>query len=332
MKTGAPGRGRAPSSVQSTDGTPPSKGVADGRPASPRLPYIRVGIQIERYHDVRRLRMTSLAGTAMGVEVSAYLLDGILIDTGFPRAARWLDSSIDALGIRGAIVTHSHEDHAGNVELLARRGIPVRLQGITEALLRRPRRLRLYRRLAWGVPRPLRSELRPLDANSFATIPTPGHSDDHTVVWHASSRTVFSGDLWLGVRYGVMHASEDPYRLIESLRVVKALEPSRMFDAHLGLVSHPVRAITAKIDWLTDTIARIETAIRAGIRENTIVDDVLRGEKLAAAVSFGEYASRNFVRAVRRHLAAPAVMPDRLLAETPSPIGASAPHAGRRDV
>ena len=246
--------------------------------------------------------MRSLAGAAMGVEVSAYVIEGILIDSGFPRAEREVACALDSLEIRGAVITHSHEDHAGNVDLLTRRGMPVLLRPETEDVLRGRAQLRMYRQLAWGVPRPLQSPVTPLQTDVVTTIFTPGHSPDHQAVWHSASRTLFSGDLWLGIRYGVMHTWENPYQIIESLRIVHALTPDRMFDAHLGNVAFPLRAIKAKIDWLTDTIGRIEEEIARGRHDRAIVRNVLGGEKPAATVSFGEYAARNFVRAVRRKI------------------------------
>ena len=244
--------------------------------------------------------MRSLAGAAMGVEVSAYVVEGFLVDSGFARAENALAGALSSLAIRGAVITHSHEDHAGNIELLAQRGIPVLLRPETEEMLRRPARLRLYRKLAWGVPRPLQAAVTPLRTDALATVFTPGHSPDHQAVWHPASRTLFSGDLWLGIRYGVMHSWENPYQMVESLRTVHALQPARMFDAHLGKVAFPVRAIKAKIDWLTEAIERIEQEIARGVSDRAIVTTVLGGEKPAAIVSFGEYAARNFVRAVRR--------------------------------
>jgi len=112
---------------------------------------------------------------------------------------------------------------------------------------------------------------------------------------------VFSGDLWLGVRARVLHSTEDPYVLLESLRRASALEPRRMFDAHRGFVEHPVRAIDAKVRWLEETLGAVERRIDEGWSDRAIVRRVLGGEEFAAIVSRGDYSRRNLVRAVRRH-------------------------------
>ena len=121
-------------------------------------------------------------------------------------------------------------------------------------------------------------------------------------MWDARTGTVFSGDLWLGVRARVLHSAEDPYRIVESLRRVAALGPVRMFDAHRGLVRDPVRALTAKAEWITETIGEIERRMALGHSDGEILANVLGGEELAGYLSYGDYARRNFVKAVRRRL------------------------------
>ena len=73
----------------------------------------------------------------MGYEVSAYLSRGVLIDTGFPRVLGDLAAWFSAARPVGAIVTHAHEDHAGNVEWLSGR-VPIQLSPDTERMVRAP--------------------------------------------------------------------------------------------------------------------------------------------------------------------------------------------------
>jgi len=260
-----------------------------------------VSLRIERYDDgVVRLRMQSVAGRATGYDVSAYLVRGILVDTGFHRARGEMTRALEDLQVRGAIVTHWHEDHAGNVETIASRGIPLLIRDDTADILRRRPPVRLYRRAVWGHPPPLRTAVTPLDPGPLEVIHTPGHSADHQVVWDATTDTVFSGDLWLGVRARVMHESENPYEIIESLRRVLARRPARLLDAHRGLIVNPVTALQAKIDWLSETIGEIERRIGEGWSDRAIVRRVLGGEALFSLASAGEYSVRNFVLAVRR--------------------------------
>jgi glyoxylase-like metal-dependent hydrolase (beta-lactamase superfamily II) len=261
-------------------------------------------IEIQRYDDVERIRLASWGSRIAGMDVSAYLVNGILVDSGFPRSRGALARFLDERSVTAAMLTHYHEDHAGNAELLASRGIPLLMHAITRERLGAPAGIRAYRRVVWGTPRALTS-LPPASAESarLQFIFTPGHSPDHQIVWDPDRATLFSGDLWLGVRARVMHSAENPYRILESLRAAVALRPARMFDAHRGPVRDPITAFSAKISYLEETIAAIEAKIAAGWSDRAILRTGLGGDEAVAIASRGEYSRLNFVKAVRRERA-----------------------------
>jgi glyoxylase-like metal-dependent hydrolase (beta-lactamase superfamily II) len=259
-------------------------------------------LRIERYGDVTRLRMVSIAGRAARIDVSAYVVRDVMVDTGFAHAKDLLVRAATDLGVRAVIVTHWHEDHAGNVAPLAVRGIPMVLRPDTEATLRSFPHIELYRRAVWGSPPGLGEAIRRIEVDGLSCVHTPGHSSDHQIVWDAATATAFTGDLWLGVRARTLHSTEDPYAIVESLRTVRALGPDRLFDAHRGLVTPAIEALDRKIDWLSATLAAVEKRVAAGDDDSTIVRHLLGGEDLSAILSRGDYARRNLVRAVRRRL------------------------------
>jgi glyoxylase-like metal-dependent hydrolase (beta-lactamase superfamily II) len=192
--------------------------------------------------DVTRLRDDERRGRTIGIDVSAYVVRGVMIDTGFVHAFEPLLRAVRGLNVRGAVVTHWHEDHAGNVASLASLGTPVLLRADTEATLRSFPRIELYRRAVWGTPSSVSSPIRAPELEGLVCVHTPGHSSDHQIVWDASTRTAFTGDLWLGVRARTVHATEDPYAIVESLCALRDLGPERMFDAHRGLVAPAIDA------------------------------------------------------------------------------------------
>jgi len=176
----------------------------------------------------------------------------------------------------------------------------MRIAADTESMLRKRPDIQLYRRAIWGHPPPLESAIVPFAADSFECVHTPGHSEDHHVVWDTETGTLFSGDLWLAIRSRVLHSSEDPYAIVESLRRVALLGPDRMFDAHRGLVENPVGALNAKADWLGEMLGTIARAIGEGWSDREIVNRLLEGEYRSAYISGGDYSRRNLVKAVRR--------------------------------
>jgi glyoxylase-like metal-dependent hydrolase (beta-lactamase superfamily II) len=257
-------------------------------------------IRTERHGDVIQLELSHARSRAIGFSVNVYVVRGALIDSGFPAAGGQVEQIVRSYGARGAFITHSHEDHAGNVERLARMGLPVAAGAVTLETLRTVPRLRLYRRWTWGTPAPLRSPVIPFTDADLVLLATPGHADDHHVVWDASEGTLFSSDLYLGTRVAVGHPNERPRRLVRSLREMLALGPSRMFDAHRGAIRDPIRALTTKAEWLEETIGRIEALIDRGLDDQAIRRAVLGREGAAAWFSGGEYSKRNFVAATRR--------------------------------
>ena len=235
----------------------------------------------------------------MGYSVSAYLVRGVLVDTGFPAAAADLARMLAELRPRGAVVTHAHEDHAGNVELLARRGVPLAIAPATRAAVERAKPIGFYRRFTWGAMPPLRSAVAPFNPAPFALLPAPGHSPDHHIVWDAERETLFGGDLFLGVKVRVAHHGEDPRLLARTARMAADLRPRRLFDAHRGLVERPTAALRAKADWLEETVGRIDRRIAEGWSDRAIRTDVLGPEEPTGYFSLGDYSRLMFVRAVR---------------------------------
>ena len=248
---------------------------------------------------VRRVRMRSWRGAVVGYDVSAYLVDGVLVDTGFPRGGSALLDFVAAVRPRGVVVTHWHEDHAGNVAALARLGVPMVMHASCEALLRERPDIRFYRRAVWGWTERLRARLESFDPGPLALVDAPGHSADHVVVWDADRRMLVSGDLFLGVKVRVAHhEDESPRALVASLRRAAALEPRLLLDAHRGPVRDAAAQLRAKADWNEEVIGAIERLHAEGLEPREIVRRLFGGDSLVGLVSGGEYSRAGFVRAV----------------------------------
>ena len=248
--------------------------------------------------EVTRLRMRSWQGRLVGYEVSAYVVRGVLIDTGFAHVRRELLAAMDTLAPRGAIVTHWHEDHAGNAPALAARGLPLLMHGESEARLRARPAIRAYRQVVWGATPRLTAPLTPFDPGPLQVLHLPGHSPDHLAVWDADRRVLVSGDLFLGVKVRVAHESESPRRLLDSLRRAAALEPRLLLDAHRGPTGDATAKLLAKAAWLEETMGEIERLAARGMSERAIARAVLGREDGTALASGGEYSRRSLVRAV----------------------------------
>jgi glyoxylase-like metal-dependent hydrolase (beta-lactamase superfamily II) len=249
---------------------------------------------------VERLQLATWRGQAVGYDVSAYVIDGVLVDSGFPRASSTMRRLVREIRPRGAVITHWHEDHAGNVAALASMGLPMTLRADSEAILRERPRIRFYRHVVWGRSARLVDPVIPFDPAPLQTISTPGHSADHQIVWDAERGIVVSGDLFLGVKVRVAHVHESPRALLASLRTVAALEPRLLLDAHRGVIRDAAAQLRAKIEWTEDTIGQIEALGVRGAGPRAIVRRLFGSESFVGFVSGGEYSRTSFVRAVLR--------------------------------
>lgn len=254
-----------------------------------------------RHDGVTELRFASAASRAVGYAVSAYLTDdGVLVDSAFPGARRDLVRALAGRLPRGAVITHHHEDHAGNVAWLAQAGVPVWLAEATRPLLARVDAIGWYRRFTWRRMAPLHTPPAHFEPAPLVMLPTPGHTADHHVAWDPATRTLFAGDLFLGVKVRIAHHDEDPYALVASLEQVASLAPARMFCAHRGLVEDPVSQLRAKAAWHREVLAEIARRIEAGHTDARIVKELFGGESATGRASFGEYSRASLVGAVRR--------------------------------
>jgi glyoxylase-like metal-dependent hydrolase (beta-lactamase superfamily II) len=250
--------------------------------------------------DVTELRFSSWRSRLVGYAVSAFVTRDVLVDAAFPDAAPVLGRWIDEHRLRGAILTHAHEDHSGGLPALMARGIGVQRADLTDRRLRDAERVGWYRRFTWGERRQLTQPLADFTDDAFQLRPTPGHSDDHHVVWDAERGTVFGGDLFIGVKVRIAHHDEDLRGQIAALREVASWHPERFFDAHRGRLDDPVAQLRAKADWIEETIGQIESLIQRGWVDRAIRDRVFGGEDPTGLWSFGDYSRLGFVQSVRR--------------------------------
>jgi glyoxylase-like metal-dependent hydrolase (beta-lactamase superfamily II) len=256
---------------------------------------------------VLRLRLGRPLAGRVRYEVSAYLLQGVLVDTGPPATAgellRYLEAHGHARELRAAVHTHHHEDHTGGSPLLARAlGVPILAPRASVDLLALRRRVPIYRRLVWGRPQPCAAlafdEELEVGGLAFQAVPTPGHAFDHVCLFEPERRWLFSGDLYVHERVRFLRRIEDPWAHLDSLRRVRALEPRRMFCAHAGPIDDPVPALERKIRFWEDLATRAEVLRARGWSLRRLRQELLGHEELFTYLSLGDFSKTNLVRAL----------------------------------
>ena len=256
-------------------------------------------MRVARHGEVTAVHFATSRSRLVGYGVHVFVTRGTLIDTGFHAMRREVGALLDEHRPAGVLITHHHEDHAGNAELVASRGIPIGASAATIAEIRAVPPIGAYRRFVWSSMPRVRSPIIDHATPGLELVHAPGHSADHHVVWDAERETLFSADLFLGVKVRVARPGEDPRALVRSLRRAAALRPALMFDSHRGLVRHPAETLLAKAEWMDETMGRIDRLVDAGMSDREIRREIFGREALVGYVSVGELSRLNFVRSVR---------------------------------
>jgi ribonuclease/clavin/mitogillin len=250
--------------------------------------------------DVTAYRLSWWRSRLIGFHVHVFVVRHAMIDTGFAGARREVAQIVTDEQVRGAFITHHHEDHAGNVPWLAQRGVPMTMDPRTEHALRAPEPIGLYRRVTWQAMQPLTHPVAPFVADGLQLASAPGHAPDHHVVWDAETGTLFAGDLFLGVKLKVGHWYDDPRAHVRALHACIARSPAQVYCAHRGLLRGGPQLLTLKAEWLESLIARVEGLARDGMDRASIRAQVLGARGMTHWASFGDYSPDHIVRAILR--------------------------------
>lgn len=260
--------------------------------------------------DIMRVRMTSRWANILGFEVSAYLVGGLLVDTGFAHVRRQVMRALDGRPICAVACTHNHEDHTGNCGPLAvLHGCPVYLRHSGLRWGEGVRRLKPYRTWWWGAPGFFDAEEMPEvisdGRRSLRMLPTPGHSVTHVALWEEATGTVFTGDLFVSPGASAVMTQENPYDLMESLRRLAAVEPRLMLTGHGLRIEDPAPKLRLKADRVEEAAARAVELHRQGRDDRSIVHELFieghKRDRRVEALTQGEFSRINFVRAAVLH-------------------------------
>jgi glyoxylase-like metal-dependent hydrolase (beta-lactamase superfamily II) len=244
-----------------------------------------------------------LARTILGRRlrtVEAYLVDGVLIESGPPATASEMLRWCRGRDVCQVINTHHHEDHTGGDSALHTvLGLPVAAPAQALPILRSAPRLQFYRRLVWGQPADV--EARPLGdvvetpRHRFVVLPTPGHSLDHVCLFEPQEGWLFSGDLFIHERARYLRMDEDAHQILASLRHVLALRPRLLICSHAAFVEDGHRAIERKITYWEELLEQARTLREDGLSTEAITEALLGPEGLATRVSRGHFSKRNLI-------------------------------------
>jgi len=214
-------------------------------------------LKISHFDPITRFDLArTLAGRGR-YWTTAYLVDGLLVDTGCAHTAPELLRALKDASLHRIVNTHTHEDHIGADGLLQRQhpdleilAHPLALPILSDPRGKQP--LQPYRRLFWGWPEPARGtpvsdkEVIETRHHRFQVIYTPGHSLDHVCIYEPDQGWLFSGDLFVGGQDLALGAMYDIWQIITSLKRVADLPLKTLFPGSARVRKDPREEIRSQ--------------------------------------------------------------------------------------
>jgi len=259
------------------------------------------------FEEITQIRMSREIGGKPVYWVAAYLVDGLLIDSGCSYTADELASFIDGREVRQVVNTHFHEDHVGGNRLLqAKFGVAIYAPADSVPLIGRAAKLFPYQETVWGYPEP--TEVKPLPAvirtrcHTFTVIDTPGHSAGHASLVEMDRGWCFSGDLFAREQMKFIRPEEDMGETVASMKRLIALPSDRLilFTSVGRIVEDGRQAMKSFIRYIEDLSARAKALEREGLGAAEIIRRLFGGEHGFAQLTNGQYTTENLIRSVLR--------------------------------
>lgn len=262
-------------------------------------------IEVSHFDEVVQIRMSREVNGRPLYWVAAYLVDGILIDTGCKHTSEEFVNFLSGKKIRLAVNTHHHEDHVG-ANLLVRQNFGVSIYAHPEAipLINRVPMLNPYQEMVWGFPDP--SEVHPLPGKIktekyvFTIMETPGHCKDHVVLFEPGKGWCFTGDLFVSENQKVLRADEDINEIARSVEKLLDIKTGRLvlFTSIGAVVEDGRKALRAYLDYLRDLSRKVRRLDKEGMPAGAIRDRIFGRESSLSRLTGGHYSSENLIRSI----------------------------------
>jgi glyoxylase-like metal-dependent hydrolase (beta-lactamase superfamily II) len=237
---------------------------------------------------------------------TAYLVDGVMVDTGCAFSAPELVAALADVPLTHIVNTHTHEDHIGGNGPLQRQRDKVRILAHPLALpiLADPRGeqpLHEYRRVMWGWPEPSQGQavsdgdVIETERYRFQVVYTPGHSPDHICLYEPQQGWLFTGDLFVGGQDRALRAGYDIWKIIASLKRIAELPATILYPGSARVRDNPTQALMDKIAYLEEFGGQVLALHQAGKSVTEIIRTVSGGLMLIECVTLGHFSRRRLV-------------------------------------
>ncbi|NPV27436.1 MAG: MBL fold metallo-hydrolase [Firmicutes bacterium] len=258
-------------------------------------------LRVIHHRHVIQFKMSRTIPGGGRFTTSAFLFDGLLIDTGGIYCREEFMQALRRFPPQLVVNTHYHEDHIGNNKPIQDEwGIPIYAHPMALPIISEPSTrlgMEWFRQLVWRVPDG--SEVLPLGGELITphyrlqVIHTGGHTPDHICLYEPQHQYLFSGDLFLGERVKHSYLYEDINQILAAWRQLSRLPVKEIYCALLGRVPNGQQAILNKIAYWEELKSAAQKYQQLGYSRRKIRRLLLGKEGLRSYLTQGRYSKQN---------------------------------------
>lgn len=263
-------------------------------------------LKIQKIDEITRFELANTLPIRWRYWTTAYLVDGMMVDTGCAHTALELVKVLSDQPLTCIVNTHTHEDHIGaNGDLQAQQaGLKIFAHPLALPILADPKGrqpLQPYRCIFWGWPKPSQAEVVydgatiETEHHQFKVIFTPGHSPDHICLYEPERGWLFTGDLFVGGQERAIRAGADIWQIIASLKRIAELPAMRLFPGSARVRENPKDELKSKINYLEGLGGQVLGLQRKGWGIQAIVRTVCGNPMLIEFITLGHFTRRCLV-------------------------------------
>jgi glyoxylase-like metal-dependent hydrolase (beta-lactamase superfamily II) len=259
------------------------------------------------FEEVTMIKMAREVESGPPYWCAAFLVDGLLVDTGCAHTAAELVAFLEDRRVDLIVNTHYHEDHVGaNQRIQEERHIPIYAHPDALPLIGSVPTLLPYRELIWGTPEASAGLVIPdviqTEHFRFRVLDTPGHCRGHISLIEPDRGWAFSGDAYVTGTPKGARPEEDVGQIVRDMRGLVDLNCERLvlFNAVGSIVKDGRRALRDCSSYLVGLTREVKEHARKGLSPEEIRDAMFGDETSLAALTQGDFSMENLVRSALR--------------------------------
>ena len=236
-----------------------------------------------------------------------YFIDGLLIDSGHSNMKKEVLNEIGKLDVQQLFITHHHEDHTGNLDILQNHfQVPSFASSRCVEIMKKPPPISFGQHVSWGN-RPANFDLQikedfiETENYRFELIPIPGHAIDMLALYERNRGWLFSADLWVNDFIRIFMRPESMKQQIASLKRVLKLDFKVLLCSHNPQFKDGKLKVKKKLEFFEYFYQTVADLHQKGFSPRAIIKEMgLKEDWSVRILTGGGISTLNMIKSVIR--------------------------------